>query len=553
MSSSPRSRRPSTSSGEAAAVAASDGATDAAARDGAQRSVTARIVPFGVVALSGALHFLGFAGFGIWPLCFVAFLPLLAVLELETREGASSKRLFALGATHGFVAYTGGYYWLEPMLETFSGYGPVASSFFASVFWVYHGLQVAIIAVAYGSLRARGAPTAAAWLAPFMLVEWVFPQLFPSYLANSLHALPAFLQVVDLGGPLLLSFVPALVNVALFELARARVVERRLALRPLLAAAVAVALTLGYGAYRIGAVERAVAAAPKLDVGVVQVDMGIFEKWGDPEEGLRRHVEQSLELERTVAPDLIVWPESAFAFPLPDRIRNVRRSVMGPVRTPLLFGGLSRRYVDGQRQHYNTAFIADATGRILGTYDKTYLLAFGEYLPFGDVFPSLYELSPNSSHFTPGTRLTALPLGEHRIGTLVCYEDVLPEFTRELVAASAPHLLVNITNDAWFGNTQEPWIHLALAKLRAVEHHRYLVRATNTGVSAIVDPVGRIVTQSGVEERATLSGEVAMLEGRTVYGVAGPWPGYLALVACVALAVRYRRRDRQMPPGSSNS
>ncbi len=519
----------------------SDVAADAAA-PAVPRSIAARAIPWLTVMASGALHFLGFAGFGLWPLCFVAFVPLFLVLEHETQSGASAKRIFALGALHGFVAYTGGYYWLEPMLETFSGYGPVASSVFASVFWVYHGLQVAALAVAYGWLRARGAPTLLAALPPFVLIEWAFPQLFPSYLANSLHALPMFLQVVDLGGPVLLSFVPALVNVALFELVRARRAERRWAVRPLAAAAAIVALTLAYGAYRIGAVERAASAASKLDVGVVQVDMGIFQKWGDPEEGLRRHIEQSLELEREKQPDLIIWPESAFAFALPETVRDVRRAVMGPVTTPLLFGGLSSRYTEGERHHFNTAFMTDAHGRIVGTYDKTYLLAFGEYLPFGDTFPSLYELSPNSSHFTAGTRLTALPFGEHRIGTLVCYEDVLPEFTRNLVAETDPHLLVNMTNDAWFGDTQEPWIHLALAKFRAVEHHRYLVRATNTGVSAIVDPVGRVVTRSGVEERATLSGEVAMLHGQTLYATVGPFPGYLALLVSVWLFVRYRRR-----------
>lgn len=535
MSSSARSSRSSPSGGKGGLAAVAQAPV-------AKRFGVARAAPWITVASSGALHFLGFAGFGLWPLAFLAFVPLFLVLERETGSGASGRRVFALGTVHGFVAYTGGYYWLEPMLETFSGYGPAASSVFASVFWWYHGLQVGALALAYRWLRRRGAPALAAALPPFMLLEWAFPQLFPSYLANSLHALPLFLQVVDLGGPVLLSFIPALVNGAVFELVRARRAEGRWELRPLAAAAAVVALSLGYGAYRIGAVERASAAAPKLEVGLVQVDMGIFEKWDDPQEGLRRHIEQSLELEREAQPDLIIWPESAFAFALPESVRDVRRAVMGPVTTPLLFGGLSSRYVDGERHHFNTAFMADASGRIVGTYDKTYLLAFGEYLPLGDAFPSLYDLSPNSSHFTPGSRLTALPLGEHRIGTLVCYEDVLPEFTRRLVAGTDPHLLVNITNDAWFGDTQEPWIHLALAKFRAIEHHRYLVRVTNTGVSAIIDPVGRVVTHSGVEERATLSGEVAMMEGQTLYALTGPWPGYLALITCAWLFLHYRRR-----------
>jgi apolipoprotein N-acyltransferase len=504
--------------------------------------VRSRLAPWLTVIASGTLHFLGFAGFGLWPLCFVALVPHYRVLERETNAGASAKRVFALGALHGFVAYAGGYYWLETMLETFSGYGPVASAAFASIFWVYQGGQIALLALAYRFLRSRGAPTLAAILPPFVLLEWAYPQLFPSYMANALHSLPHFLQVVDLGGPLLLSAVIGLVNAAIFELLRAYRAEARWALAPLGLAAAAVTLTLAYGAYRMHQVAEEVAAAPKLNVGLVQVDMGLFAKRGDPEEGLRRHIQQSLELERSVRPDLLIWPESAYTFFVPESVRNVKRLVLGPLETPVLFGGLSRRFVDGESRHYNTAFLADGEGELLGTYDKTYLLAFGEYLPFGELFPQIYELSPNTGHFTHGSHVRPLAFGAHRIGTLICYEDVLPEFTRRMVREGNPDLLVNITNDAWFGDTQEPWVHLALAKFRAVEHHRFLVRATNSGVSAVVDPVGRVLTHSGVFERASLSSEVAMLEGQSLYAVLGPWPGYLALVACGLLAFRYRRR-----------
>jgi apolipoprotein N-acyltransferase len=505
------------------------------------------------VTASGTLHFLGFAGFGLWPLCFVALVPLYWVLEQETTRGASARRVFLLGGLHGFVAYAGGYYWLETMLETFSGYGTVASAAFASVFWLYQGGQIALLALAYRSLRRRGVPTFGATIPPFVLLEWLYPQLFPSYMANSLHSLPIFLQVVDLGGPLLLSAVIGAVNAALFELLRVRVAERRAgAARPSRAegrwalgglglAAAAVGATLAYGAYRIERVEAAVTSAPKLEVGLVQADMGLFEKRGDPEEGLRRHIEQSLRLEATARPDLLIWPESAFAYFLPESVHDVHGLVMGPVHTPLLFGGLSRRFVDGESRRFNTAFLAGADGELLGTYDKTYLLAFGEYLPFGELFPQIYELSPNTGRFTHGSHVRPLPFGAHRIGTLICYEDVLPEFTRRMVREGDPDLLVNITNDAWFGDTQEPWIHLALAKFRAVEHHRFLVRATNSGVSAVIDPTGRVITQSGLFERANLSAEVAMLEGQSLYALLGPWPGYLALAVCALLFLRYRR------------
>jgi len=187
--------------------------------------------------------------------------------------------------------------------------------------------------------------------------------------------------------------------------------------------------------------------------------------------------------------------------------------------------------------------LVDGEGDVLGTYDKTYLLAFGEYLPFGDVFPVLYEWSPNSGRFTPGDHVRALPFRGFRLATLVCYEDVLPAFTRRMVNTSNPHVLVNITNDAWFGDTNEPWIHLALAKFRAVEHHRALVRSTNSGVSAVVDPVGRVVTHSGVFTRETLHAEVPMLQGTSFYARFGDWFAWAGTGGLlVMLFRRYRPR-----------
>ncbi|MEM7607679.1 MAG: apolipoprotein N-acyltransferase, partial [Myxococcota bacterium] len=213
-----------------------------------------------------------------------------------------------------------------------------------------------------------------------------------------------------------------------------------------------------------------------------------------------------------------------------------------PLEVPTLFGGLSRRRVQGEGRSYNTAFLTNARGEIVGTYDKTYLLAFGEYLPLGDVFPILYEWSPNTGRFTPGDHVRALAHGSMRITTLVCYEDVLPAFTRRAVAENTPNLLVNITNDAWFGDTREPWIHLALAKFRAVEHHRALVRATNSGVSAFVDPVGRTLDTIAVGERDQLVAELPLLDENTVYTSLGDWPAYLGAPLIAFLAFR-RRRD----------
>jgi len=497
--------------------------------------------------LGGVIYFLAFCGFGIWPLTFVAQIPLVAALELSLE--ARTRRVLALGMLHGYVQSAGGYYWLVDMLENFSGYHGAPNVFFASVFFLYQAGQMAVLAWLYVRARRRDLGVVPSAVAATAAVELAYPLLFPSYLGSGLNAVPTVMQIADIGGPILLSALASWVSASLYELVAHAVRKEPLPRRELAAAAVALLSTIAYGHYRIAEVEGRMAEADHLRVGLVQTNMGLFDKREDPREGQRRNIDQSLELEQTVSPDLLVWSESAFNYLVPDTVTNLRHLVMtdrgrGQLHTPILFGGISqRRLTDGSRQLFNTAFLIDAEGRVLGTYDKTYLLAFGEYLPFGDVFPELYELSPNSGHFTPGNHRHPLVLGEHRISTLICYEDVLPHFTRRAVAEANPHLLVNITNDAWFGDTQEPWVHLALAQFRSVEHHRAMVRATNSGVTAIVDPLGRVVHHGDTFVRENVAGEVAMLDGWTPYQSLGDFPGWIAVLLLVWREARVRFRS----------
>jgi apolipoprotein N-acyltransferase len=157
--------------------------------------------------------------------------------------------------------------------------------------------------------------------------------------------------------------------------------------------------------------------------------------------------------------------------------------------------------------------------------------------------PALGRWFPHAEAFAAAHDTPALSLGAWRIATPICYEAIRPDFVRRMVERSEPHLLVTLANDAWFGDSREPWIHLALARLRAVEHRRFLVRATNSGVSAIVDPVGGVVASTGVLTRENLRGVVHPLAGRTVYGRLGDWPGWLAaIVVALTLAAGPSRK-----------
>lgn len=507
-----------------------------------------------LAVLGGTVAFLGFAGFDLWPLSFVAFAPLLLALRWPTPvHGAAALRT---GWLFGFVGIWGGYYWIVQMLEDFSGFPTAANVGIAALLLGYLALQFALFAWLWDRAEQRGWHPVVAAVAVWCALEWLFPNLFPFFYGASLHPVPLLVQVVDLGGPGLLSALLVGTGAALYlAWTRWRQGDAH-PLRPLTVMGLLLAATLVYGAVRIAQVDTAVAEAPKLTVGMVQANMGIFDKRLDPTEGQRRHIEQTLQLQRTVPDlDLVLWPESAITFFVPETRRNLRDTVTGPaIRVPVLFGGLARRRVDGRRRYFNTAYLLDAEGNVLGTYDKTYLLAFGEYLPFGETFPVLYEWSPHSGRFTPGDHVRPVRLGPWRLTVLICYEDILPAFARKAVREGHPHLLVNLTNDAWFGDTHEPWIHLALAKFRAVEHRRFLARSTNSGVSAFVDPAGRVVAHTGVFERANLHAEVAMLDGLpTLYGWIGDWFAMLCVLGMLVMATTRpgrwsRRRQVRRPP-----
>jgi len=490
---------------------------------------------YGLAAASGVLYFLGFPGMDLWPLSFVALVPLIVALE-----GQTPRRSAGLGWMAGFVMTMTGFYWLLEMLQVFSGFGTLLCILFMSVLCAYQGGRIALLGWLHGRATGRGWPRPVVFGLAFAASELVFPLLFPWYFGASVHQVPLLLQVAEWGGPIGVGLVLVAANLATAEWIVARLNRRRPPWR-LIAALSAVLLLAGaYGALRIPAVDARVRAAPKATIGVVQANMSLLGKRRDKAEGLRRHLRLTQQLRSGAPVDLVVWSETSVTRAVDENAvtRLLPRYFTRQLGGPAIVGSVLLRRVDDARRYvlFNSALVTNAAGDVTGRYDKRYLLAFGEYLPFGEDFPVLYEWSPNSGHFTPGTRLQPVKAAGHTVAVLICYEDILPSYVNKLLASGKVELLVNMTNDAWFGDTTEPWIHLALSKLRAVEHRRYLVRSVNSGVSAFVDPVGRLVAHTKPFEEATLRSQIAWMSGRSPFLILGQAPWWLASAIIAAMA-----------------
>ena len=524
--------------------------------------VRGRLAELGAI-VSGVLYFVAFAGIDLWPLTFVPLYVWLA--------GQTPKRATWLGFLTGLAMNLGGFYWLVEMLKTFSGFPTALCLLFTLIVSAYQGGRLALMGWLYGRATVRGWPAPIVFGAAFVASELAFPVLFPWYYAATVHKVPVLMQLAEIGGPILVGLVLVAVNLAIAEPLRAKLAASRelgartvsgasseerhsLAIdrRVVGAGVIALVFAVLYGAVRISMVNARVEKAEQVRVGYVQGNMGLMAKRQDPGEGLRRHRRMTAEL-RDKGVDLVVWSETSATAPAREDLamkgNYYRDRFAASLGVPTIFGAVLYRVDPDRERWFNTAISTDVKGEFRGRYDKQYLLAFGEYLPFGDTFPILYKWSPHSGRFSAGTSLEPLIVDikgtEHKVSALICYEDILPGFTNRAVGHADPELIVNMTNDAWFGDTTEPWQHLALAKFRAIEHRRFLVRSTNSGVSAIIDPNGAIVegTLSTPFQAEARDAVIRWMKGGTVYEVLGDIPWY-AVTLGIAIAAFRRRRPQ---------
>lgn len=530
-------------------------------------------------ALTGVFMVLGVPETSFWWLGFFAWVPLLWAIE-----GLTPRRALLMGLICGQTAIFFGFFWMTELLTRFAGLPQAIATPIHFLFAAYHGLMWAIPAMLIAWLRQRGSVQSVLFIAPaaWAVTESFLPNIFPTFMALMWCFEPAWIQTAELGGVATVGFIMLAINAAIYEAGRAWFAgDKAGARRPALLALAIIVATPIYGAIRISQIDAVIEASPKLRIGAVQGNFGIhtYTRGKMKRRILAEMQRVSRELEADGA-QLVVWGETAYPYltfgrgpvgdeaPLDDPTRERDRPTQDPRRVrrgfdiPIIFGAIT---VDESGQNpypWNTAFAMNGEGEVTGRYDKNYPLVFGEYIPIVD--PEWFmDLIPSASHLNRGEGPELLEIEGHPIGTMICYEDILPHFTRETVNAGAS-ALVNLTNDSWFGKTREQAEHLGLAVFRSVEHRRGLVRVVNAGISAYVDPVGRVVAQTevtdsdvdGYTHAVGFNADVPMIdpEFRTLYGYTGPLFAFLCLGGLIFVGRRRgERKANQSPPASTNT
>jgi len=275
----------------------------------------------------------------------------------------------------------------------------------------------------------------------------------------------------------------------------------------------------GFGAYRV---EVESIGEPDHMVSIAQGNIDQAQKWMPSYQS--KTVEIYSDLSRQAIdkhrPRLVIWPETAMPFYMQDRtsFRADVELLARQTRTPIITGSPAYRVINLKTRDYdmlNRAWLVDELGRTTQSYDKEHLVPFGEYMPFKEYIP-FEKLVQAAGDFVSGKDNKPLMLDGVALGMLICYEGIFPELAQKQVEKGATALL-NISNDAWFGDTSAPMQHLNLSTLRAVEQGRWLVRSTNNGISAFVDPLGRIVAKTKQFEAAHLSAPIAPRKALTIY------------------------------------
>ncbi|MGO9936765.1 MAG: apolipoprotein N-acyltransferase [Terracidiphilus sp.] len=498
-----------------------------------------------------------FAWFGLIPL-------LWAVLSKPCADGPRPlRRAFLLSYFCGFLWYCGNCYWVRDTMMRYGDMPPMAPtllligfSLVLGLYFGFFGLCVMLVRRATGSTRLALAAAPILWtaleLAAARITSVPWDQLGYSQVDGDVARLLAPWTGVY-GISFVLVAVNALLAAALLLMNRSQRLWVWGVFGFLLAALGPVQDV--FVPARVSTTATAVLIQPNLDVGSEDAWPGAA--WQEHMDQFAHLAEEECKtyiagIPQTGAstgeivcppypthPDLVAWPESPAPYAEQDpRFQQGMASVARAAGAPLVVGSLGMDYSAEDRawRDYNSALIVGTDGARIGRYDKIHLVPFGEYIPFKDLLFFAHKLTGRVAEFTRGSERQVFHLGGHRYGVFICYEAVFADEVRQFARLGA-EVLVNLSDDGWYGDTSAPWQHLNMARMRAIENRRWILRDTNSGVTAAIDPYGRVRQSIPRHQTDVLPAEFGFRDDITFYTAHGDVFAWVCAILGIGIVV----------------
>lgn len=495
-------------------------------------------------SISGVMLFLSFPRYGSGYLAWVALVPLFWALKdiRQLRYG------LLLGFITGIISHIGLIYWIVYVVVNY-GHLPI-----------YLGIIIMLLLAAYLSLYtavfAAGIVLSRGKFALYCIapVLWVCLEYGKSYLLTgfpwenlgySQYLNRYIIQSADIFGVYGLSFIIVLVNITLFEVVFNK--TKRVFL-PAGVAVLVVACVIIYGIGRLTQIDNILKELPDKEISLIQGNIDQSIKWNERFQKSTVNIYEQLSLQNTKTDEgIIVWPETALPFNYQDANEFRKQVTEIPLKTKrwFIFGSTSYEKSKGDINFFNSAYLLTPAGEIKSKYNKVHLVPYGEYVPLRNVFPFVKKLTEGMGDFTAGAGYYPLDIDNKKVGILICYEGILPEAAR-IYKNRGAELLVNITNDAWFGATSAPFQHFSMTIFRAVENRLYLARAANTGISAVINPKGEIVDRTDIFKQSVLKSHIKYSQIKTIYAKFGDILVYICFILlCVYFILMVRKKEKE--------
>jgi apolipoprotein N-acyltransferase len=524
--------------------------------------------------VSSGLQIITFPKAAFFFLCWVAMVPLVYALlsgrggqgELVDSEGRSLRPFslfqgFMIAWVSGVIWYLGTCYWIYPVMNGYGNLGVFAAGLIAMgyclIMAIHHGVfGLLVVLMARRSALGNRGPL---FMAPFF---WVAIEFFRDRVTGvpwqplggaQVDNIP-FARISAVTGVYGLSFAVMLVNCA-FVGALLLYGQRR---RNLLLSATAAAIAL-----QMGILAKPAPLITTKDAVLVQPNIPVLDQGQWTPQFFDQTIGELSQMSVTAVgkrpadnPGLIVWPESPAPFWVGDpKFHGWLTAITQGTNSYIVTGSTATAPSSDPHQPliYNSALIVDPGGRSVGRYDKIHLVPFGEYVPMQQWLFFASKLTREVGDFARGTERKAFDLNGLKVGVFICYESIFPNEVRQF-AANGAQVLVNISDDAWYGETSAPFQHLQMARMRALENDRWILLSTNNGVTTAIDPYGRIVKQAERNVRTTLTVSFAPQTEVTFYTRFGDVFAWICVVvSLVVVFVRVRFRARTMIEAPSTS